>query len=66
MYLHGEFISRHGAIIAVHILTDSDDTNAVEIGVEGGDVFFTDDPVDIDCEVNDTFDLSATRRRYGY
>ncbi|MBQ7212786.1 MAG: hypothetical protein IJS19_09040 [Muribaculaceae bacterium] len=40
----------------MHILTDSDDTNAVEIGVEGGDVFFTDDPVDIDCEVNDTFD----------
>lgn len=56
MYLHGEFTNRHGAIIGVHILTDSDSTEEVEIGAEGGDVFFTDDPVDIDCEVNDTFD----------
>lgn len=55
MYFHGSFINQQGRAVTVHILTGADRTQTVEIGAEGGDVFFTEDPVEITSEVNDTF-----------
>jgi len=57
MYLHGEFVSQRGATIAVYILTNGDKTTEVEIGGEDSNVQFSDDPVEITSEVNDTFDV---------
>lgn len=54
MYYHGQFVNRHGETCEVHILTGGDYTEDVEIG--GGSVYFSDDPVEIESEVNDTFD----------
>lgn len=54
MYIHGEFINLQGDTCSVYILTNSDRTEEVEIGVDG--ILFSDDPAEIDNEVNDTFD----------
>jgi len=56
MYLYGSFISQRGAVITVRIVTNGDRSEEVEIGADGGNVFFADDPVEIENEVNDTFD----------
>jgi hypothetical protein len=56
MYLFGSFVSQVGDIISVYIVTDNDKTDSIEIGSNDAGVFFSDDPVTIDCKVNDTFD----------
>lgn len=56
MYLYGSFINQKGDTITVHIVTKADRTHAIEIGADAADIYFTDDPVDIVSEVNDTFD----------
>lgn len=57
MYLHGSFYSIKGDVITVYILTDNDKTKNVVIGEESSGVFFAgDDPCNISCEINDTFD----------
>lgn len=57
MYLHGYYYNQHGEKIAVHILTGGDRSDDIEIGSkEGSDIFFTDDPVELSSQVNDTFD----------
>lgn len=56
MFLHGKFINLQGAEVEVRILTRGGYTEEVAIGEDGGSVFFTDDPVEISSEVNDTFD----------
>lgn len=56
MYIHGHFYNEHDERIEVHILTQGDRSHEVEIG-EGGEIDWTDDPVDITSEVNDTFDV---------
>lgn len=62
MYFHGEFLTQASETVAVHIVTGGSRTPAVEIGADGGSVFFTDDPVSIESSVNDTFDhLLRTR-----
>ena len=40
----------------MHILTGGDRTKEITIGEEGGELSFTDDPVELTSEVNDTFD----------
>lgn len=57
MYIHGHFYNEHNERIEVHILTLGDRTKEVEIGAEGSGLDWTDDPVDITSEVNDTFDV---------
>lgn len=57
MYIHGSFLSQQGDTITVHIVTGSDRTQAIEIGTEKADVYFSDDPAEIENEVNDTFDV---------
>ena len=42
--------------IEVRILTHADRSEEMVIGEEGGDLFFTDDPVELTSQVNDTFD----------
>lgn len=56
MYLHGHFYNQKDERIEVHILTKGDRTKEVVIGEEGGELSFTDDPVELTSEVNDTFD----------
>ena len=62
MYFHGDFLTQASETVTVHIVTGGSRTPAVEIGADGGSVFFTDDPVSIESSVNDTFDhLLRTR-----
>ena len=50
----------------VHIVTNADRTQTLEIGTDKSGIYFTDDPTEIANEVNDTFDVllrqSATIR----
>ena len=57
MYIHGSFLSQQGDTITVHIVTGNDRTQTIEIGIEKADVYFSDDPAEIENEVNDTFDV---------
>lgn len=57
MYIYGEFVNQLGETVSVHILTQGDRTQTMEIGDESADIYFGDDPVEITSEVNDTFDV---------
>lgn len=57
MYIHGSFLSQQGDTITIHIVTGNDRTQTIEIGTEKADVYFSDDPAEIENEVNDTFDV---------
>lgn len=56
MYIHGYFYNQQNDKITVYILTRNDRTVEVEIGATGSGMAFTDDPVEITSQVNDTFD----------
>lgn len=56
MYIHGHFYNQREERIEVHILTKGDRTREVLIGADGGELSFTDDPVELTSQVNDTFD----------
>ena len=56
MYLHGHFYNQKEERIEVHILTGGDRTKEIVIGEKNGELSFTDDPVDLTSQVNDTFD----------
>lgn len=66
MYIHGSFVNKRGDMVTVYIVTEQDRTTEVEIGSEEAGLFFTDDPCEVESEVNDTFDVllrqSATIR----
>lgn len=57
MYIHGSFLSQQSDTITVHIVTGNDRTQTIEIGTKKADVYFSDDPAEIENEVNDTFDV---------
>lgn len=57
MYIHGSFLSQQGDTITVHIVTGNDRTQTIEIGTEKADIYFSEDPAEIENEVNDTFDV---------
>lgn len=57
MYIHGSFLSQQSDTITVHIVTGNDRTQTIEIGTEKEDVYFSEDPAEIENEVNDTFDV---------
>lgn len=57
MYIHGSFLSQQSDTITVHIVTGNDRTQTIEIGTERADVYFSEDPAEIENEVNDTFDV---------
>ena len=56
MLFSGDFYNNQEDKITVIIITNGDDSQRVEIGNEESGIFFTDDPVDITSQVNDTFD----------
>ena len=60
MYIHGEFVNRKSQTVSVEIVTGGDRTQTLEIGASTGGapggVWFSDDPVEIESEMNDTFD----------
>lgn len=56
MIFSGDFYNNQEDKITVIIVTNGDDSQRVEIGNEESGIFFTDDPVDITSQVNDTFD----------
>lgn len=57
MYIHGQFYNEKNERIEVHILIRGDRTNEVEIGAKGCGINWTDDPVEIESQVSDTFDV---------
>lgn len=57
MYIHGSFLCQQSDTITVHIVTGNDRTQTIEIGTEKADVYFSEDPAEIENEVNDTFDV---------
>ena len=59
MLIHGEYINGIGQHVAVSIVTGGDTSDEIEIGVDG--VHFSDSPVQITSEVNDTFDVLLTK-----
>lgn len=56
MYLHGHFYNQKEERIEVYVLTGGDRTKEIVIGEKNGELSFTDDPVDLTSQVNDTFD----------
>lgn len=58
MYIHGEFINKIGEIVSVGIVTKNDRNREIEIGVgSNADIYFTGNPVKIESQVSDTFDV---------
>lgn len=55
MYLHGHFYNQKEERIEVHILTGGDRTKETVIGEKNGELSFTEDPVELTSQVNDTF-----------
>lgn len=56
MYIFGSFLNQRGETVTVRIVTLGDRSKTIEIGGDDDLVSFTDDPVEITAEVNDTFD----------
>lgn len=56
MLFSGTFYNNQNDAITVVICTKGDNAKKVEIGEEKNGIFFTDDPVEITSQVNDTFD----------
>ena len=56
MYIHGYYYNRKEEKISVYILVRGDRSEEVEIGGDGSGITFSDDPVEITSQVNDTFD----------
>lgn len=56
MLFSGTFYNNQNDAITVVICTKGDNAKRVEIGNEKDGIFFTDDPVEITSQVNDTFD----------
>lgn len=56
MLFSGTFYNDQNDAITVVICTKGDNAKKVEIGEEKNGIFFTDDPVEITSQVNDTFD----------
>ena len=57
MYIHGHFYNEKNERIEVRIVTHNDRTQELEIGGEGSGISWTDDPVEIESQVSDTFDV---------
>lgn len=59
MYYKGEFLTRKGRRVTVHIVTRSELSPSVEIGSAG--LYFAPDPVEVEDQTNDVFDVLQPR-----
>lgn len=57
MYIHGSFYNKQDEKVTVEIVTHGDRTTEREIGKEEDGIYFSDDPVEITSQVNDTLDV---------
>lgn len=57
MYIHGHFYNERDEKITVYIVTKGDRTEEKEIGDGQSGLWFGDDPVETESQVNDTFDV---------
>lgn len=57
MYIHGSYCNERDVEVKVEILTHGDRTKEVEIGGEGSDISWSEDPVETSTQVNDSFDV---------
>lgn len=57
MYIHGDFHNEKGDHIEVHMLTHGNRSKELEIGDGKSGLWFGDDPVDMESEMSDTFDV---------
>ena len=56
MYIHGHFYNAENEKVEVLIVTNGDRRGELVIGGEDGEVMFSEDPVETESQVNDTFD----------
>ena len=56
MYIHGHFYNAENETVEVLIVTNGDRRGELVIGGEDGEVMFSEDPVETESQVNDTFD----------
>lgn len=57
MLYRGQFRNIEDEMITVYIQTDRNSDTVVEIGEEDGDIFFDKDPINIEMDVDNTFDV---------
>ncbi len=57
MYIHGHFYNQREEKITVHIVTKGDRTEELVIGDGVSGLYFGEDPVETESQVNDTFDV---------
>ena len=66
MKIHGSFVNEKGQTVTVVMVTGGSAVRDVEIGTDESGMWFSDDSVDLTCEMNDTLDVlvchSATVR----
>ena len=57
MELYGTYYNQHDQLVEVYIVTHGDRDTSMDIGTEDSGIYFSDDPVEISTQVNDTFDV---------
>ncbi len=57
MYIHGHYYNKQNEKITVHIVTKGDRTEELVIGDGMSGLYFGEDPVETESQVNDTFDV---------
>ncbi len=57
MYVHGSFVNQKGDTVEVQILTNNSRAVTYEIGTDKSGIYFADDPIEIEDETNDVFDV---------
>lgn len=57
MYIHGAYYNEQGDRIAVYLVTGGDRTEELEIGDGRSGLWWGEDPVETESQVNDTFDV---------
>lgn len=62
MYIHGHYTNRKDERIELHIVTNGDRTEEVEIGSGDGRLDWTDDPLELESEVTDSMDVALKEK----
>lgn len=57
MFIYGSYTNQKGDTVEVQILTGNDRSTTLEIGTKENGVYFNEDPIEIDDETNDVFDV---------
>lgn len=61
MHIYGSFVNKKGKTVTVDIINNNGWQPVYKIGDDKSGIWFTDDPVEIESEFNDTFDVLLTK-----